>query len=116
MRVGPMATSLLRRRAGRVAANQAARSVIAHLARSGLEVLGAQVVERGVLHEQGQPEALAERPDELLVRIGGRAAQMVVHVQHVEALPCDARDAPAVRDIERRRACQHQKRGRVRPT
>ena len=53
-----------------------------------------------MLHAERQPKALAELPDERLVRIRRLAAQVMVHVEHMQALAGDARPTATVVQIE----------------
>ena len=74
-----------RRGAGRAGllrelAHVAARRGVAHIARGRLEVAPVQIGEVGVLHAQGQPQALAQIADKGLVAVGGFAAKMMVHM------------------------------------
>ncbi len=68
-----------------------------------------------MLHAERQTEALTELAHERLVAIGGGAAQMVVHVQHVQALAGYGRASAPVGDVEPRCAGHDEQRGGVRP-
>ena len=94
-----------RRGAGRAGlsrelAHVAARRGVAHITRGGLEVAPAQIGEVGVLHAQGQPQALTQIAHEGLVAVGGFTAKMMVHMQHVQPLAGNAGAAAPVVDVE----------------
>ena len=83
---------------------------IAHLSCGSFEILAVELGERCVFHTQGNPIALAEAANMLLVCVGRLPAEMMVYMEHVDALSSYARRAPTVHDVELRRARHDQKR------
>ena len=66
--------------------------------------------ERCVFHTEGNPIALAEASNMLLVCVGRFPAEMMIYMKHVDALPSYARRASTVHDVELRCARHNQKR------